>query len=218
MNKLRKLILVGGAGTSRDVLALISLINRITPQYEVLGLLDDSLSIGSRHFGTTVLGGLTDGTDYKDVSFVDCLGSPRGYRDRQSLLEDNGLEKLHFETLIHPSVVLAEDVEIGQGCILYPNVVALANVRVGNHVTILSASVLNHDVEVGSWSIVASGVMLSGGVRVGEACYLGTASTVREGVSIGNGSMVGMGSVVTSDVGPNEVVAGVPAKFMRGAE
>ena len=218
MSTLRKLILVGGAGTSSDVLALIASINRCGPRYQVLGLLDDALPAGSQRFGTQVLGGLADGRSFADAWFVDCLGSPRSYRGREALLGRMGMRDAPFETLVHPSVMLADDVQLGSGCILYPNVVVLSNVHIGEHVTILSGAVLNHDVDVGDWSILGSGVMLSGAVKIGRSCYLGAASSVREGVSVADGSLVGMGAAVTRNVTRDLVVAGVPAKVLRSAE
>jgi sugar O-acyltransferase (sialic acid O-acetyltransferase NeuD family) len=217
-NKIRKLVLVGGAGTSSDVLALIASINKQTPRYEVLGLLDDALPAGTLRFGVPVLGALGTFKLPQDAWLVDCLGSSRSYRKRESLLERAGLGKERFETIIHPSALVVEDAQIGAGSIVYPNVVILSNVCVGQHVTILSGSVLNHDVEVDDWSIIGSGVMLSGAVKVGRSCYLGTASSVREDTAIGSGSLVAMGAVVTSNVDHDVVVAGVPAKFLRSAE
>lgn len=214
MADLRKLVLVGGAGTSSDVLALIASINRDSPRYEVLGVLDDALPAGSQRFGVPVLGPIAEGVSDSDVWFVDCLGSPRSYRKRESLYQRLGFDRARFETLIHPSVVVADDAEIGKGCIFFPNVVVLSSVRIGGHVTVLSGSVLNHDVQVGDWSILASGVMLSGGVTVGRACYLGAACSVREGCSLGDGALVGMGSVVIGDVPPEMAVVGVPARIL----
>lgn len=218
MSGLRKLILVGGAGTSSDVLALIASINRASLRYKVLGLLDDALPVGTLRYGVPVLGPIVKGVSFGDARFVDCLGSPRSYRKREALLERFGTGHVQFETLIHPSAMIADDAQIGTGCIVYPNVVVLSNVRIGQHVTILSGTVLNHEVEVGDWSILGSGAMLSGAVKVGRTCYLGTSSSIREGVSIGYGSLVGMGAVVTRDVAPDVVVAGVPAKVLRSAE
>lgn len=218
MSNLRHLILVGGAGTSSDVLALIASINRITPRYKVLGLLDDAIPKGVLRFGVPVLGPITEWKSLKDVWFVDCLGSPRSYRKREALLNQYGMESAQFETLIHPSVMLADDIEIGEGSVIYPNVVALSNVRIGKHVTILSGVVLNHDVELGDWCILSSGVMLSGAVKVGSTCYLGTSCSIHEGVSVGNGSLVGMGAAVIRDVESDVVVAGVPAKYLRVAD
>jgi len=218
MSALRKLVLVGGAGTTSDVLALIASINRVSMRYQVAGLLDDAIPEGSLRFGIPVLGPITNYHSLGNAWFVDCLGSPRSYRKREELLERYGMLTTQFETLIHHSAMIADDVQIGQGSIIYPNVVLLSNVQIGKHVTILSGTVLNHDVKVGDWSILGSGVMLSGAVKVGRSCYLGTSCSVREGVAIGGGSLVGMGAAVTANIEADVVVAGVPAKFIRSAE
>jgi len=218
MDSIQKLVLVGGAGTSSDVITLIASINRHSLRYQVVGLLDDAIPKGTLRFGMPVLGPIADWKLIEDVNFVDCLGSPGSYRKREGLLARFGMLRAQFATLIHPSAMVADDVQLGQGSIIYPNVVALSNVRIGQHVTILSGTVLNHDVELGDWSILGSGVMLSGAVKVGRTCYLGTSCAIREGLTIGAGSLVGMGAAVTADVAQDTVVAGVPAKFIRVAE
>lgn len=215
MPEVRDLILVGGGGTCADVLALIRSINQFGQRFRVLGILDDGLSEGSLQFGLPVLGGILRQAEHTKVSFVDCLGSPLSYRRRPEILERAGFDLTRFETIIHPSVFLSEDVSIQPGSIIYPNAVLLSNVKVGAHVTILSSCVLNHDVQVGSWTIIASGVVLSGSVRLGRNCYIGAASAVKENIIIGDGSLVGLGSAVVNDVLKDTLVAGVPARYLR---
>ncbi len=214
----QKLVIVGGGGTCADVLEVIASINQVAPRYEVLGLLDDALPPDSQRNGVNVLGGLSTDIGDGDVRYVDCLGSPRSYRRREAILRRAGLADVPFETLIHPSAFVASSTHIGQGCVLFPNVVLLSGVRLGTHVSILSNSVLNHDVAVGDWSILASNVSVAGAVRIGKACYFGAGSTIIEQASIGDGSLVGMGSAVIRDVAENTVIAGVPARLLRSAE
>ncbi len=52
-------------------------------------------------------------------------------------------------------------------------------------------------------------------VTIGNGCWLGARATVLPGVTIGPGSLVAAGSVVASDVAPNTLVAGVPARPVR---
>jgi len=45
--------------------------------------------------------------------------------------------------------------------------------------------------------------------------WIGAAATILPGVTIGENSVVAAGAVVTSDVPPNTVVGGIPAKFLK---
>ena len=51
--------------------------------------------------------------------------------------------------------------------------------------------------------------------RVCKGASIGSGAVIMAGVTIGAGALVGAGAVVTRDVGPNSVVAGVPARLMR---
>lgn len=50
---------------------------------------------------------------------------------------------------------------------------------------------------------------------IGNDVWVGNRVMVKSGVNIANGAVVGMGSVVTKDIGPYEVWAGNPARFIR---
>ena len=52
-------------------------------------------------------------------------------------------------------------------------------------------------------------------ISIGENVWLGARVVVLPGVTIGDNSVVGIGSVVTSDVPPNSVAVGVPARVIR---
>jgi len=52
--------------------------------------------------------------------------------------------------------------------------------------------------------------------RVERRASIGSAAVILCGVTIGEGALVGAGSVVTKDVPPRAVVAGNPARVLRG--
>lgn len=52
-------------------------------------------------------------------------------------------------------------------------------------------------------------------VKIGNDVWLGVRVIVRGGVTISDGAVIGAGSVVTKDVGPYEIWAGNPARFIR---
>lgn len=52
---------------------------------------------------------------------------------------------------------------------------------------------------------------------VRRGASIGTGAIIMGGVTIGEGAMIGAGAVVTRDVGAGEVVAGIPARLLRGS-
>jgi acetyltransferase-like isoleucine patch superfamily enzyme len=52
-------------------------------------------------------------------------------------------------------------------------------------------------------------------IVVKRKAWIGAAATILPGVTIGENSVVAAGAVVTSDVPPNTVVGGVPAKIIK---
>lgn len=89
------------------------------------------------------------------------------------------------------------------------------------------------DIEIGEDSLLGGGclvcdsdmheVPLGGGgevrvapIRIGKRVFVGAGSIILKGVTIGDGAVVGAGSVVSRDVPPGAVVAGNPARVVRG--
>ena len=55
-------------------------------------------------------------------------------------------------------------------------------------------------------------------ITIKDNCWLASNVVVCGGVTIGEGCVIGAGSVVTEDVPPMTVVAGNPARFIKGIE
>lgn len=53
-------------------------------------------------------------------------------------------------------------------------------------------------------------------VRLGDGCDVGVGAIILPGVTIGAYAQVGAGAVVTADVPPRAIVAGNPARLIRG--
>jgi acetyltransferase-like isoleucine patch superfamily enzyme len=57
--------------------------------------------------------------------------------------------------------------------------------------------------------------LISKPIVVKRNAWIGAAATILPGVTIGENSVVAAGALVTSDVPPNTVVGGVPAKIIK---
>jgi probable biosynthetic protein (TIGR04098 family) len=79
-------------------------------------------------------------------------------------------------------------------------------IKIGDYTAIGPyATILSHDFVLGRHT----------DVKIGSNCFIGAMAIILPGVSIGDGSIVGAGSVVFTDVPPNTVVTGNPARIVE---
>lgn len=52
-------------------------------------------------------------------------------------------------------------------------------------------------------------------VSIGNDVWIGANAVIVAGVTVGDGALIAAGSVVTSDIPPNSIAAGVPAKVVK---
>jgi len=87
------------------------------------------------------------------------------------------------------------EVRIGRDCLI------------GNYVTIMDNDY--HDLKYRDRPGPSSPIL------IGDRVWIGIRSVVLRGVQIGDGSVIGAGSVVTSNIPPNSLAVGVPARVIR---
>ncbi|MFI5235313.1 MAG: acetyltransferase [Gemmatimonadales bacterium] len=212
-----QLIILGAAGTARDILDWLPALAAAGCDYRCLGLLDDDpAKRGTFIGGVEVVGTLSDAARWPDVRVIDALGGPRSYRRRGELLARTGIRDDRFDTVVHPQAVVSRNAQLGAGCVIYPFSFVGPDVRLGRHVTVLSHGSINHDCSIGDCAILASHAALAGGVTVEDHCYIGMGARIIQHARIGRGAMVGMGAVVLKDVAADATVVGNPARPRTG--
>jgi sugar O-acyltransferase (sialic acid O-acetyltransferase NeuD family) len=117
-----------------------------------------------------------------------------------------------YATLIHPTVIISEWVEIGAGSIITAGCVVTCNIKFGNHTHLNLNTTIGHDGVFGDFFTTAPGASISGGCRFAECVYFGTGSSVREGISICNHVTIGMGGVVVKDILDSGTYIGNPTR------
>jgi len=142
---------------------------------------------------------------------------------RAQLAEKCGVDQVSPWTVQADSVVIMDDVTIGDGALLSPFVAITSNVRIGQHFHANLYSYVEHDCRIGDFVTFAPGVKCNGNVVVEDYVYIGAGAILRQGkpgspLRIGRGAIVGMGAVVTRDVAAGVTVAGNPARPMSKQE
>lgn len=212
---MNRLVVIGSVGNCIDIVDAVRAMNAAAPKpaFELLGYLDDAAErIGQQYSGLKVLGPLSLAQTMSGVQFVCGIGSPRSFRDRESILARVGGGRDRFATIVHPAAVISPSATIGHGSVILGNTTICADVRIGDHVMMLPNCAMGHDSIVEDYAIMAAGITVSGNVTIGRGCYVGAGSCLREMIRIGDGALIGIGSVVIRDVSAGAVVAGSPAR------
>ena len=155
------------------------------------------------------------------------------------------MKKVADSVILGKDVVLNDFINlygctIGDNSRIGPFVEIQKNASVGKNCKIQSHTFICEGVEIGDEVFVGHGVMFtndrypratsqSGGLqteadweliptKIEKGASIGSNATILCGVTIGENAIVGAGSVVVKDVAPDTIVAGNPARVLRGGE
>lgn len=105
--------------------------------------------------------------------------------------------------------------QIGEACFLVPTELGPEPylIKIGNHVAIASeVSFITHDGAAWLFRDLVPDLQVFGPIVIEDNCFIGHRAVLCPNVHIGRNSVVAAGSVVISDVPPNTLVMGVPAR------
>ena len=133
-----KLIIIGASGHGKVVADIAIKMNK----WQSIAFLDDDESIKTS-MGLEVIGKTAHAFSYKDEAdyFVAIGSNTTREKIQKKLIE----QRLNVVSLIHPSVVIGKDVEIGIGSVVMAGVVINSSSRIGNGCIINTSSSLDHD-------------------------------------------------------------------------
>lgn len=127
----------------------------------------------------------------------------------------HGFSLNSVESVVHPSAVIAESVEIGPATWIHPHVTVSFGSRIGTGASLSRNCSVGHHCIIEDFAQINPGAHLSSDTRVRSFATVGIGATTRQGVVIGEGAFVGAGAAVIADVPPEALAVGVPAKFKQ---
>lgn len=210
---MQKLIIIGAGGHGREVLWTARCLNRLSPKFEILGFCDDGLPRGMDVLGAPVLGTIeeTAGHFGRDIGYVCAVGKNR---IRPALVARADAAGWQPVTLIHPSAVVAEPVEIGAGVFIAAGAYVGPLAKIGDHALVNVHASVGHDSVLGVHVQVCPGAKISGGAKLGDGVFLGSNSVVAPGKTMGAWSKLSACSFAATDILAEALATGVPARPM----
>lgn len=209
ITKMKKLIIVGASGFGREVAQWVEDINHLTPEWEILGFLDDNPNaLNECRCDYRIIGSIQDCEPQDDEYFACAIAIPTvKYKVVTSLLDKGA----RFATLIHPTALVNKYAEIGEGVIVTPRSNINADTKIGDFVSVLGSGI-GHDASIGDFSTLSGRCSVNGHVQVGKMVYIACGVSIAPSKKIGDGAYVGIGSVVINNVKAGTKVFGNPAK------
>lgn len=211
----KKFVIIGAGGFAREVLDIFEACNAAGSAYEVLGYLVEKPygQPGTIINGKPILGDIDWLSKHASEAQVICgVGDPAV---RKRLVDTAHSQGASFGSVIHPSAILTQRVNMGEGIVIAAGCIFTNQIRVGDHVHVNLGCTVGHDTELKDFSTLAPGVHVSGRVTIGEGCYLGSGVNIVDRITVGAWSVIGAGSVVIADIPPHTTAVGVPAKVVK---
>ena len=208
---MNNIIIIGAGGFGREVEMLVRQINNFRPQWNFIGYLDDGIPTGSKVGNSEVLGLVESIVNFNDAYFVIAIANAS--IKRKILKSIPNLIKP--ATLVHPSVICGERVQIGGGTIICAGNIITEDIVIGEHVILNLSCTVGHDTLIKDLCSFMPSVNISGEVIIEEGVFVGTGSKIINQTSIGEFSIIGAGAVVSKSIPANCTAVGVPAKPIK---
>ncbi|MCW4051508.1 MAG: acetyltransferase [Candidatus Bathyarchaeota archaeon] len=204
---MKPVVIVGAGGFGRETLEILRALD-----YNILGFIDGNKLLHGKIINNyPVLGGLDWFGELDDVGCVVAIGDCKARKQVVEKLERKGIR---FYNAIHPSVIITDFVELGEGVIIQAGSILAVNSKIGDHAHINFNCVIGHDAVVGSYCTISPSVNLMGYSRLDEEVFVGAGATFLPDISVGSWSTIGAGAVVIKNIPDNVTAVGVPAKII----
>ena len=212
---MKDIAIFGVGGFGREVLALLKDINKIEPNWNIVGFFDDGYEKGMMVNGYPILGKTDDLNKWETpLSLAVSIGSPV---IKKSILDNISNPLIDYPTLIHPSAWFGDRdfIEMGKGCIICAGVMITTNVKIKDFVILNLQCTVGHDTVINNLAAFMPSVNISGEVNIGEGVYVGTGAKIINQLEIGDYTIVGAGAVVAKTLPAHCTAVGVPAKPIK---
>jgi len=203
-----KLLIIGASGHGKVVADVAIKMDR----WSEISFLDDNEDIKSS-MGIWVIGKVSDVSKYIDEYDIFIgIGNNAIRKDVHEKLEGISAS---IPTLIHPSAIIGEQVELGIGTVVMAGAVINCCTKIGKGCIINTGSTIDHDNVIEDFVHISPGVHLAGTVKVKQYSWLGIGSVVSNNVCITSRCLTGAGTVVVKDIVESGTYVGVPARRVK---
>lgn len=150
---------------------------------------------------------------FKNIKLIMSIGS--NIKLRANLFKKYKNYNYIFETLVDQSSLISRTSSIGEGSVIFKNVVLGSFTKIMSNVCIHSGSVVEHNSIIYENSYISPASVICGNCTIGSNVFVGAASCLIEKIVIPNYCLIAAGSVVVNNQKKEKkTYVGVPAKIL----
>ena len=212
---MQQLVLFGAGSLAKVLIDLL----RDDEQYDVIAVIVDDHYINSTAInlkGVPIVG-LSEAL--LNQKLLDCeMLMTVGYasmRKRQESFEK--LKKCGFRmhSFISKDATVASSAVVGEGCIIFPNVVIEPDCILGCNNIIWSNATVCHDSIIDSHNFIAAGVVIGGEVNIGSLCFFGFSSVIIQQAKVADETLLAANSLLIDSSQKATAYKGSPATAFK---
>lgn len=187
---MKKLVIIGAGGHGRCCLDIA----RTMKKYEEIVFADDGC-VGNIVNDIRVIYTVKDVFKLSNVEYevFVAIGNNLTRKEIMTKLEEKGYS---IASLISTKSWVSEYALIGEGCVIYPNVVVESNAKLGKGCILTSNASINHDAVINDFclvysnSVIRPNVVLEELVRIGSGCVISFGTTITSQKDILDGTVI----------------------------
>jgi acetyltransferase EpsM len=199
------IILYGGGGHAKMLIDLL----RGGNYYQIAGILDDGMPVGSQIMGVPVLGGeellaVLYATGVRQA--VNGVGGIGNVGVRIKIYDRLAHAGFTCPTVVHHSAFVEPSASLAPGAQVFARAYIGGEARVGFGAIASTGCLISHDCVLEEYATVSPGAILAGEVRIGAGALVGMGVTINLKVSVGAGAKIGNSATVKTDVPERGIV------------
>lgn len=206
-----KVLVLGASGHAKVVIDILQSMKK----FEIIGCLGMPEEVGKEILGVKVIGTDEKLSEFPSSSGIQLAMGIGGY-DSNEYRKKKYFEckeaGYSFVTGVHPSAVLCQGVELGEGTIVCAGVVLNTDVKVGENSIMVTSCVVDHETKIGAHSLIATGCKVGAQSTIASGALVACGASVISRVTVGENALVAAGATVVGDVASGKAVFGTPAK------
>ncbi len=184
---MKNIVIIGAGDLGKELVWLIEDINKKQPTYLILGFLDDDFQKDTYSFyGYKVLGG-TD--KLEEVNAKTPFSAVIAIRDgsvRKKIVEAHP-DFDSWETIIHPTAVIASSTKVGKGNIFFPQVTVSVDTYLGQFGLYYIHSTICNDCWIGNYVSVMANASISEHAEIASETLIPANSSIEPHTKQGKG-------------------------------